>query len=376
MRRDFASLTRFRPVRGRRMTVFARYFIKEFSKVFFLCQTAFVCLYLVIDFVQKIDNVIEAHASGLALLQFLFYKIPLIAVQMAPVASLISVIVIFSLMKKNNEITAAKACGISVIRLSFPVLFASMGLAVVVFILSELLVPYASTKSNDIWQREVKKQDQNRFYNRSDIWFKGQNAIYWIRHFDGKQMVMEDPSFYFFDDAFGLTKKIDAKKAVWTKDRWMALDGIIQQAADKDSYKIEMFTEMELDIPEGPESFLRTEKNPEEMTYWELKRHAEKTEAEGYDDTRFQVDMNMKLSLPLLSFIMVLVGIPIALKINKGGTPLAVSLGISSCFLYLLLLGLGRSLGLSGVLPPMFSAWLASLAFFFLGVYLMMQVET
>lgn len=193
------------------MTVFTRYFLKEFTRVFFMCQAAFVCLYLVIDFVQKIDNFMEAHASVLALLQLLLYKTPLIAVQMAPVASLISVIVMFSLMKKNNEITAAKACGISVLRLSFPVLLASMALAVAVFILSELLVPYASTRSNDIWQREVKKQDQSRFYNRSDIWFKGQKAIYWIRHFDGKQMVMEDPSFYFFDDAFGLTKKIDAK---------------------------------------------------------------------------------------------------------------------------------------------------------------------
>ncbi|SPD73886.1 Permease, YjgP/YjgQ family [uncultured Desulfobacterium sp.] len=358
------------------MTILTRYILKEFSRLFLLCLAAFVCLYLVIDFVQKIDNFMEADASGLALIRFFLYKTPLIAVQMAPVASLISVIVMFSLMKKNNEITALKACGLSILRLSFPVLWASLGLAAIIFIVSELLVPFASTRSNDIWQREVKKQDQSRFYNRSNIWFRAQKAIYWIRHFDGTQMVMEDPSFYFFDDDFFLTKKIDAKRAVWIKDRWKAEDGIIQRAVDKDSYRFEMFSEMELDIPENPESFLRTEKKPEEMTYWELKRHAEKTAAEGYDDTQFQVDMNMKLSLPLLSFIMVLIGIPIALSINKGGTPLAVSLGIASCFLYLIALGLGRSLGFSDVLPPMFSAWLASLIFFFLGVYLMMHVET
>ena len=64
---------------------------------------------------------------------------------------------------------------------------------------------------------------------------------------------------------------------------------------------------------------MKTDKSPEEMTYWGLKRHAKKTDAEGYDDARFQVDMNMKPSMPLLSFIMVLIGIPIALNINKGG---------------------------------------------------------
>jgi len=45
------------------------------------------------------------------------------------------------------------------------------------------------------------------------------------------------------------------------------------------------------------------------------------------------------------------------------------------CFLYVLVLGLARSLGLAGVLPPLFSAWLANLLFLFLGIYLMIQME-
>jgi lipopolysaccharide export system permease protein len=88
------------------------------------------------------------------------------------------------------------------------------------------------------------------------------------------------------------------------------------------------------------------------------------------------VDLNGKLSFPLLSFVMVLIGIPIALGLKKGGTPLAVSLGIAACFLYLLMHGLARSFGCAGVLPPIFSAWLASLAFLLFGIYLMIRVET
>jgi lipopolysaccharide export system permease protein len=73
---------------------------------------------------------------------------------------------------------------------------------------------------------------------------------------------------------------------------------------------------------------------------------------------------------------MILIGIPIALGMKKGGTPLAVSLGIAACFLYLVVFGFTRSLGLSGALPPILSAWFANVAFFFFGSYLIMRVET
>jgi len=358
------------------MRIIARYLWKEFFKLLLLCQVFFVFLYLVIDFIQKIDNFMEAEADGYAVLQFLMYKTPLIAVQMAPVAALISVIVMFSIMKKNHEITALKASGISIFRLCLPVLVAAMALSIAVFIFSELVVPYASTKSNDIWYREVKKQDQRRFYNRSNIWYKGTKAIYWIRHFDGENMVMEEPSFYLFDDSFHLIKRIDARRAVWAEGRWTAEEGILQEKKSGDLYELEHFNEMGLTVAEDPESFLKTVRRPEEMSYWELKHFAEKTALEGYEDTHYKVDLNGKLAFPLLSFVIVLIGIPTAIGLKKGGPPLAVSLGIVTCFIYVMIHGLSRSLGLAGVLPPILSAWMANLTFLFIGIYVMMRMET
>ncbi len=358
------------------MGILARYLCKEFFKLLVLCEAVFIFLYLIIDFIQKIDNFLEAEASAGAMLAFFVYKVPLITVQMAPVAVLISVIVMFSLMKKNNEMTALKASGVSVFRLSLPVLLSSIGLSITVFLFSELAVPYASSKSNDIWDHSVSKRAQGRFYARNRIWYKGTKTVYWIRHFDGKRMIMEDPSFYFFDDSFHLVKRIDAQRAIWAGDRWRVEEGIIQKMGDKGVYGLSRFKEIDLRLKETPESFLRTIKLPEEMSCWELRRYAEKIAIEGYDDTRFLVDMNVKLAFPLLSFVMVLVGIPITLGLKRRGTPLAVSLGIAACFLYYLVFGLAQSLGYAGVLPPVLSAWLGNLAFLFCGSYLMMHLQT
>jgi lipopolysaccharide export system permease protein len=133
---------------------------------------------------------------------------------------------------------------------------------------------------------------------------------------------------------------------------------------------------MDLRLSEGPEAFMRSLKRPEEMSYWQLKRFAEGVRREGYSPTRYLVDMNIKLAFPLVSLIMALIGIPLTLGLRAGGTPLAVCAGIGVCFLYLLILGLARSLGLSGILPPHLAAWLSNIVFFLFGTYLMMHLET
>jgi lipopolysaccharide export system permease protein len=84
--------------------------------------------------------------------------------------------------------------------------------------------------------------------------------------------------------------------------------------------------------------------------------------------------MNFKIAFPFIILIMVLMGMPIALKVKKGGVALAIFIGIGICFLYLVTLGLTRSMGLSGILPPTLSAWLGNLIFLFLSIYLMMKV--
>jgi lipopolysaccharide export system permease protein len=127
-------------------------------------------------------------------------------------------------------------------------------------------------------------------------------------------------------------------------------------------------------LEETPETFVKREREPEEMSYWQLKRYAKRVLTEGYDNTRYLVDMNFKIAFPFIILIMVLMGTPISLRVEKGGVAFAIFIGIGICFLYLVTLGFTRSLGLSGILPPTLSAWLGNLIFLFLSIYLMMKV--
>ena len=96
---------------------------------------------------------------------------------------------------------------------------------------------------------------------------------------------------------------------------------------------------------------------------------------DGYDNTKYIVDMNLKLAFPFIILVMIVIGVPISIRVEKGGIPLAVSFGIGLCFLYMATLGLARSLGYANVFPPFLAAWVANVIFMLLGLYLMMQFE-
>lgn len=357
------------------MKIYSKYLAKEYVKLVILNESVFIFLFFIIDFIQKIPNFFEAHIPANDVLIYFLSKIPLVITLMTPPAALIAIIILFSAMAKRNEITAIKAGGINLLRFIRPTLIVTIFICIGMFLLSETVVPYASSKANQIWKVDVKKQDPSLFYGGYQIWYKKNNCIYWIKHFDGKKMIMEGVTLYFFDDAFRVIKKIDAEKAVWSNEKWKLKNVFMQERKADGNYHPSQADFYDLDNIESPIMFMKRAREPEEMSYWQLKRYARQVGEEGYDNKSYLVDLFLKTSIPFVPFIIVLSGIPLALSIRKGGTPLAISLGIGICFLYFFTLGVLRSLGLSGVLLPILSAWTGNLIFLFLGSYLMIQVQ-
>ena len=357
------------------MGIISQYLSRELVKLFLGFELAFVFIYLLIDFIQKIDNIIEAEASLESMVICFALKIPLIVMQMAPVAILLSVIVLFSIMERGREITAFKACGISVLGIARPVFVFSLVVALALFLFSELLVPFTTLKSNRIWNQEVEKRSTMQTHTRNHIWYRSQNSIYWIREFDFKYALMKDISLYFFNDSFKLIKRIDAKEGIWDQESWTIQNGLIQELGADGRYHAKPFEEIPLSLPETPDDFQQDAREPSEMSYWELKQYAEKIHKDGYDATTYRVEKNIKISFPIICFILVLIGIPIALRVKGGRIALAVAVGIGTIFIYLVTFGLTRSIGLSGILPPVISAWIANTIFFLIGIYLLMHLD-
>jgi lipopolysaccharide export LptBFGC system permease protein LptF len=96
----------------------------------------------------------------------------------------------------------------------------------------------------------------------------------------------------------------------------------------------------------------------------------------GSDTSDFRVALNFKLSFPLVSLIMVLIGIPFAFSMGKRGALVGIGLTMAIVVVYWVAVSVFRGLGSAGLLSPVLAAWGANLIFGLLGLYLLFTLRT
>ena len=98
---------------------------------------------------------------------------PRLIYDFTPIGVLAAVLVAFGILSKHNEITAFKACGISVYRLSVPVLIAGFFLSGSLFAFDHYLVPDADRRQ-DALRDEIKGKPPQTYLRPDRKWIYGQ----------------------------------------------------------------------------------------------------------------------------------------------------------------------------------------------------------
>jgi lipopolysaccharide export LptBFGC system permease protein LptF len=88
------------------------------------------------------------------------------------------------------------------------------------------------------------------------------------------------------------------------------------------------------------------------------------------------VDLYRKLSFPLVSFIMVIIGIPFAFTTGKKGAFYGIGLCVAVGIFYWSTFELFDKLGGIKSLSPFIAAWFPNLIFGLGGVWMMLRVKT
>ncbi|MEW6264678.1 MAG: LPS export ABC transporter permease LptG [Thermodesulfobacteriota bacterium] len=353
------------------MKIVIRYLLDEFVRVLIITLSFLVLVFLIVDFLEKVDNFLKAGLPWSRIAGFYFYMTPTMLFYMAPVAILVSILISMGLLARRGEIVALKAGGLSLFRLSAPIALAALFIGVLIFALSEKVIPGASTEANQIWNVEVEKRGDVQARVRREVWFRGPRDVIYFRVFDERTQKAEGVKIYAFDERFHLSRRIEAAAAVKTNGRWLLKDGLEKSFSNPQGIKVKHFHDELIDLPDLPEEFVQVERATEEMSSTELAAWINRMANEGYDPLRYEVDLQFKYSFPFICFIMAVIGLPIAFwKERGGGIALGIGVGIVLSFIYLVFLGLSRSLGYSGVLPPVVVAWLPNLIFTLFGFYL------
>ena len=359
------------------MKILDRYLIVEFSRNLLFIAACFISLFLIIDFFEKTRMFLSNHATFQQMAAHFLYRIPMILSQTLPAAVLLASLIVFGYLSRHNEITAMKANGISLYRLSLPILLISSAVCILVFFLSEWVTPYTNERAEHIRLIEVQKQKSLGSFKQDQIWYRGQKGIYNFRLFDVQSSTIRGITIYYLDQKMNLLRRLDAERGEWKEGHWIFHNILITQFPSGEFPTMTKVTSQVVDIPETPDNFKVVQKDVETMGYSELKRYIRKLQTEGYDATRYIVDLYGKIAFSLVSLILAVIGISFSLHSERsGGIAQGIGAGLIIGFSYWLVFAFGMSLGRSGTLPPIIAAWFGNILFGCISIWLFLRLKT
>lgn len=359
------------------MKVLNRYLLIYFSRILSLCSAAFIGIYLLIDFFEKVDDFIDHKASSWDYLSYLINSIPFIFVQILPLAILTSVVLTLGGLGRTNEVTAMRACGVSLWKIVQPIMALSLILSLIFLLLNEFVVPWNSQQLNQLLEIKLKGKQQVQL-TRHEIWYRGENRIINIAVANPQKKKIEGITIYTFNDQQRVVKRTSARQAYFSGGSWQAQELTTRTFAPDtgDLILAKTSATQTLNLEREPEDFLTREDINSELNFLQLAELAKKLELEGYDSTHQRVDMHNRLSAPFTCLIMGFLGVPFALqKGRRGNIALGIGISLGVGIAYFIIQSLVTAFGYSNALPPIIAAWTANFIFFLVAVWLLLNVK-
>jgi lipopolysaccharide export system permease protein len=352
------------------LSVVNRYVGGQFLSLFIPILISLVLLYFFIDLADRLGGFLRDQASVGATARYFLFKVPLMVTQITPPAVTIAALLTFGVFGRRNEIIALRAGGVSLLQTGIPVLVLAGLISVAALIWNETVVPYCSRRFQYVNNVEIRKRAVRGVLSDRAIWYHGGGGFYNIDYVDRARQTVYGLTIYRFDDAFRLRSVVTASHVQWRNGRWEVADAVEREFDGSTSTSVAVALESGF-IPETIDDFLDVQREPEELSFLELRERIDILAAKGIDASHYLVDLYIKMALPFSSVVLALIAIPIGGRLRLHPSIAAIiGLGAAVGFCYWVLLGLSASLGQSGAIPPLLAAWAANAIYVLLGVVL------
>ena len=361
---------------GGLLNLLDRYVGKQYLKIVMLTFVGLLGIFYIATFVDLSDKLFKGEASALMILEYFWYATPQYVTYVLPISALVATLVTVGMLTKSSELTVMKACGISLYRVSLPLLLFSLLWSGVLFGMGESFLADANRRAESV-RHVIRGGSPQTFDMLNRKWIVSPDgAIYHYVHFDPNRVELNGLTTYrFSDDDWRLRERTYAAQVVFD-DGWQGHDGWVRGfSADPDSGAFERFEHHELQI-EPPDYFATEQPDAERMSYRELDRYIGDLEASGVDVVGLRVDLERKLSFPFVALILTLIAVPFAVTAGRHGTMYGVGIGIALAMSYWIVISIFGAVGSAGLLTPVLAAWAPNVLFGGSAVYLLLAVRT
>jgi len=358
-----------------------KYLIHQFWSILGLSVLGFVSIFVIVDLIENLDRFMDNKVPAGIVFQYYLYTLPWFVSIGLPMSMLLSTVFSLGSIVKRNEWTAMKASGISLYRVTLPLLLSGIFMSGGSFVLDNKLVAYGNEKRFEIDRDYVKRKSRHKLKNTlKNIFLQKHSSThislgkYSVNKMSGTDLTIVDL------DSSLMKSRIDSKRIIWQPDstKWKLLDYSIRHFNSRglETHVSVGSRDTLLALGFIPEEIQQQARKPDELDYFKLTERILELKENGVDTLRWEVTRYLKISFAFTNLIVVLFGIPLVVFKEKNSLSFGAGASVFVIFAYYAFIKFGQSLGFNGVLDPVLSAWIGNIVFLSGSLILLWRAKT
>lgn len=361
------------------MRIIDRYIWKELITPFCLGLLIFTFLLLIDRIFDLTDLIINKGVPVHLVLMMLVYISPAILVLTIPIGFLLAILVAFGRLSADMEVVALKACGVSPLRLLWPVVAFGLGVTVLTGYLMIDSVPKSNYAFKSLVFEIVRTSAtvglKERVFNDTF----GSFVIY-VDEIGTDQVALRN---VFVSDE----RKPDEQRFITAREGRLLsdevnrrvtlrlLDGAIHETSPNALQKYREVSFKLYDISLVLENPLLKQggapKGDREMSLGELRVAAQNATNLKGNANPFLVEIHKKFAIPAACIVFSLLGVPLGIRAHRGGRMGSFVALLPIVLFYYFGLTLGENIGDYGRIPPWLAMWAPNIIVGAIALYLL-----
>ena len=299
------------------------YIFRQYSKVFVMCLSALLTVYLVVDFFEKLRKFLKYDADFSAMLVYFFYRIPDIAFQITPLAALMGTLLTLGFLNRSYEITAMRSCGMSFYQIASPFLGVGLIVSAILFSFTSVFVPIANIQADYVKNVLIEKKPVALSVSPDRLWLRlGQDGLLKIGAVDEGGSYLKQIGLYRVTEQFQLYEIIESDEAIFESDGWTLRNVIHRVVNPEGQVTAKRHATLSLGLPLIPKDF-RTwlALDSKHMTLQQLDAYIKRLKRDGHTSYRFATDYWGRVAFSAMTLVMTVLGLAISLSRIRGSWP-------------------------------------------------------
>ncbi|MEY4489919.1 MAG: hypothetical protein RIQ79_2427 [Verrucomicrobiota bacterium] len=358
-----------------RMPLLDRYVLREWLGILGLVLAATLGLLVMHALYEDLEDLLALGANASEVLAYSLVKIPGFVATLLPLCLLVSVLYALGKLHHGSEITAMRAAGLGLFRITRSVWVAGVFFCGVVWFLNATVVPWSFEESRRIWEvlqvrQELQGKAPDRVGSRVAVTFDNtaQGRLWFINRYS-----------QFTKRAYGVSvSELDSQRREVTrwlareawqdlkKGGWVLRDGREVQfdPVSGEVVRTEVFRELAMnDFNEDAGLMQIYDAKPDSLSLFELGRVVEHYRASGSPKTQvYALRYASILAECLMPLVIIAFAVPFAVAGVRVNPAVGVSKALGLFVVYFVALRLGMVFGGRGYVTPALAALLPHLA--------------